>query len=179
MFTGQSTEAQRWAAIVDAASFDLVPADGTASFESARAMLRAVMCAAGPEQMLTDASLGVALEPPWSPWRDTALCFCAEACLLTGDVDWASALFEESSALAITMSNTDSFVDSEAELAVLAMDHGRWAAAAGHVQRALAAVYEHRMHDYATSVLAFAACTVPKLAVRPATCRLTRRQAKE
>ena len=75
VFTGQSTEAQRWAAIVDAASFDLVPADGTASFESARAMFRAVMCAAGPEQMLTDASLGVALEPPWSPWRDTALCF--------------------------------------------------------------------------------------------------------
>ena len=157
VFTGQSTEAQRWAAIVDAASFDLVPADGTASFDSARAMFRAVMCAAGPEQMLTDASLGVALEPPWSPWRDTALCFCAEACLLTGDVDRASALFEESSALAITMSNTDSFVDSEAELAVLAMDHGRWVAAAGHVERALAAVYEHRMHDYATSVLAFAA----------------------
>ena len=157
VFTGQSTQAQRWAAIVDAASFDLVPADGTASFDSARAMFRAVMCAAGPEQMLTDASVGVALEPPWSPWRDTALCFLAEACLLTGDVDRASALFEESSALAITMSNTDSFVDSEAELAVLAMDRGRWAAATEHVQRALAAVYEHRMHDYATSVLAFAA----------------------
>ncbi len=40
--TGQTAEAQRWAAIVDAASFDLVPVDGTASFDSARAMLRAV-----------------------------------------------------------------------------------------------------------------------------------------
>ena len=75
VFTGQTAEAQRWAAIVDAASFDLVPADGTASFDSARAMFRAVICAAGPEQMMTDASFAVAQEPPWSVWRDTALCF--------------------------------------------------------------------------------------------------------
>ena len=40
--TGQTAEAQRWAAIVDAATFDLTPADGTASFESARAMLRSL-----------------------------------------------------------------------------------------------------------------------------------------
>ncbi len=100
VFTGQTAEAQRWAAIVDAASFDLVPADGTASFDSARAMFRAVICAAGPEQMMTDASFAVAQEPPWSVWRDTALCFLAEAHLLTGDVDQASALFAESSTLA-------------------------------------------------------------------------------
>ena len=35
------------------------------------------------------------------------------------------------------------------ELALLAMDRGRWAEAAEHVQRALAAIDEHRMHDYA------------------------------
>ena len=46
---------------------------------------------------------------------------------------------------------------SEAELALLAMDRGRWAEAAEHVELALAAIDEHRMHDYATSVLAFAA----------------------
>ena len=82
---------------------------------------------------------------------------CAEAHLLAGDVDRAAVLFAESSALAVTMSNTDSFVLSESGLAVLAMDGGRWAAAAEHVQRALGAIDEHRMHDYATSLLAFAA----------------------
>ena len=66
-------------------------------------------------------------------------------------------LFAESSALAVAMSNTDSFVVSESELALLAMDRGRWAAAAEHVERALDAIEEHRMHDYATSLLAFAA----------------------
>ncbi len=71
--TGQNAEAQRWAAILDTASFDLVPADGTASFVSGRAMLRAVMAAAGPEQAMSDASVAVAQEPPWSVWRDQAL----------------------------------------------------------------------------------------------------------
>ena len=77
-------------------------------------------------------------EPPWSPWRDTALCFCAEAHLLTGDVDQAAALFAESSTSAAEMSNSDSFVDSEAELALLAMERGQWAEAAEHLDRALA-----------------------------------------
>ena len=117
VLTGQTAEAERWAAIVDAASFDLVPLDGSASFDSARAMLRAVMCPAGPQQMMADASFAVAQEPPWSPWRDTALLLCAEAHLLTGDVDRAAALFAESSTLAVAMSNTDSFVVSESELA--------------------------------------------------------------
>ena len=156
MFSGQTTEAQRWAAIADAASFDHVPADGSASFESARAMLRAGMCAAGPEQMLADGMFAVAQEPAWSVWRDTALCMQAEALLLTGDVDQAAAVFTEASPLAATMSNTDSLVDSEAELAILAMDRGRWAEAAEHVERALAAIDENRLHDYAISVLAFA-----------------------
>ena len=157
VFTGQTVEAQRWAAIVDAASFDLVPVDGTASFDSARAMLRAVMCAAGPEQMLADASFAVDQEPPWSPWRDTALCLLAEAHLLTGDVDQAAALFAEASALA-----ADDVQHRHAR-----RQRGpsspcwRWIAGAGRrrptrLELALAAIDEHRMHDYATSVLAFA-----------------------
>ncbi len=157
VLTGQTTEAQRWAAIVDAASFDLVPADGSASFGSARAMLRALMCAAGPEQMAADASFAVAQEPPWSSWRDTALCLCAEAHLLSGDVEQARAVFAEASAAATAVNSPSVIVVSESELAVLAMDAGRWAEAAGRVEAALAVVDKARMQDYATSALAFAA----------------------
>jgi len=157
VLTGQTTEAQRWAAIVDAASFDLVPADGSASFGSARAMLRALMCAAGPEQMAADASFAVAQEPPWSPWRDTALCLCAEAHLLSGDVEQARAVFAEASAAAAAVNSPSVIVVSESELAVLAMDAGRWAETAGRVEAALAVVDKARMQDYATSALAFAA----------------------
>jgi LuxR family maltose regulon positive regulatory protein len=154
--TGQSAEAQRWAAVVDAASFDLAPADGSASYDSARAMLRAVMCATGPEAMMNDASLAVAQEPPWSPWRDTAVLLSAEAHLLNEDPERAAALYVEASDVAARAGNTDAVVLSEATLALLAMDRGRWAQAAGHVTVALAAIDESRMHDYAVSVLAFA-----------------------
>ena len=99
-----------------------MPVDGTASFNSSRAMLRATMCPDGPEQMATDASFAAAEEPPWSPWRASAVMLCAEAQLLLGDGDRATALFVETSAAAATLGNVDTTILSKAELAVLAMD---------------------------------------------------------
>ena len=46
---------------------------------------------------------------------------------------------------------------SRSELALLAMDRGRWAEAAEHLQLALATVDGSRLHDYALSVPAFVA----------------------
>jgi LuxR family maltose regulon positive regulatory protein len=156
VFAGQNTEAERLAQIIETASFDGTPLDGTASFDSARSMLLALMCRAGPQRMLRDASLAVAREPSWSPWRDTALLLCGEAHLLIGDQERAAAVFAETSALAAEMCNTDSFVVSESELALLAMDRGRWVEAAGHADRALAAVEENWVQDYSMSLLPFA-----------------------
>jgi LuxR family transcriptional regulator, maltose regulon positive regulatory protein len=157
VLTGDTTGAQRWAALVDAAAFDLVTADGSASFDSARAMLRAAMCATGPEPMMADAAFAVAHEPAWSPWRDTALLLLGEAQLLAGRLDEARALLAESSATAAAVNNTDSIVICEAELALLAMDHGEWQEAAGRLELALATIDKKRMHDYVMGVLAFAA----------------------
>ncbi|KRE30809.1 LuxR C-terminal-related transcriptional regulator [Agromyces sp. Soil535] len=153
--TGHTDDADRWAAVLEAASYDGTPADGSASFASARAMLRAMMCADGPERALADAGFAVAAEPTWSPWRDQAFALLGEALLLAGDADQAEAAFAECS---VTAAARDSsvLVVSESELAVMAMDHGRWAEAADHVQTALATIEQHRMHDYATAVLAFA-----------------------
>ena len=107
--------------------------------------------------MLSDASLAVAQEPTWGPRRDLAVCTLAEAHLLTGDVDQAAALFVEASATAAINGNADNLVESEAVLATLEMDRGRWTPAADHVKLALATIDERRMHDYAMSVLPFAA----------------------
>ena len=154
--TGQTAEALRWAAIIEAASFDLTPADGTASFDSARAMLRTAMCPAGPEQAVTDATLAVAQEPPWSPWRDQALSLAGEAYLLMGETERAEAAFEESSDVSRGTGNSDAFVISESERAFLAMDQGGWEDAVDRLDAALAAIDRGRMRDYAMSVLAFA-----------------------
>jgi LuxR family transcriptional regulator, maltose regulon positive regulatory protein len=155
--SGQPAEAQRWAAFLDTASFDTLPLDGTASFNSARAMLRAAMCSNGPGQMVADGSLAVSAEPPWSPWRATALLLCAEAQLLVGDVDKAAILFVEASSVGVTHGNVNGVITSEAELALLAMDAGRWAEASKHLHLALDTVDVGRLQDYSLSLLAFAA----------------------
>ena len=104
---------------------------------------------------MRDGLFAVAAEPPWSAWRDQALCICGEARLLIGDIEGARPLFAESAELSAA-SPTDAFVLSEAELALLAMDRGQWTAGAEHVELALAAIEAQRMDDYPTSVLAFA-----------------------
>jgi hypothetical protein len=90
--------------------------------------------------MMADASAAVAQEALWSPWRDTALVLSAHAHLLAADVDTARVLFAETVTRGAALGNTDTVVDGEAELALLAMDHGRWAEAAERVARALAVI---------------------------------------
>jgi LuxR family transcriptional regulator, maltose regulon positive regulatory protein len=155
--TGDTTGAARWAAVVNAASFDGAPGDGSASFDSARAMLRAFMCAAGPEQMMADAAFAVAQEPPWSPWRDTAMAVLAEAHLLAGHLDQARAAFAEASRTAAQNGNVDTIPECESQLAWLAMDRGQWQEAASRVGLALATIEHNRLQDYVTSIRAFPA----------------------
>jgi LuxR family transcriptional regulator, maltose regulon positive regulatory protein len=156
VLTGDTTGAERWAAALDASSFEGVPLDGSASFESARAIVRAAMCASGPEPMMADAAFAVAQEPAWSPWRAKALWALGEAHLLAGHLHEARAVLAEASVAARTIGNTDTIVICESELALLDADRGQWPEAAGRLERALATIDEHRLHDYVTSLVAFA-----------------------
>lgn len=153
---GQADDADRWAAVLADASYDLPPDDGSASFDSDRAMLRSFMCAAGPAQAMADARFAVASESSVSPWRDQALILLGEAHLLVGDLDQAEAAFREGTAVAVAHGNTDGVVLSESELALITMDDGRWVEAAGHVDTALESIDEHGLDDYSVSVMAFA-----------------------
>jgi LuxR family transcriptional regulator, maltose regulon positive regulatory protein len=154
--SGQADDALRLGAILDAASFDQIGPDGAASFESARALLRSWMCPSGPERALEDANLALAQEPAQSVWRDSALCSQAYAYLLLGEEATAMALLSETSTLAASLGNVDNVTTCEAELARVRMDHGEWAAAAEHVEVALALIDQYGMHDYEASLLTFA-----------------------
>jgi LuxR family maltose regulon positive regulatory protein len=156
LITGDTAGAQRWAAFVDATSFDGVPADGSASFESARAMLRAGLCASGPEQMTADAAFAVAHEPAFSPWRADALWMLGEAHLLAGHPGEARAAFAEGSATAAALHIPAAITLCESQLAQLAMDDGDWQEAASRLELALATIDENRMHEYVYSIPAFA-----------------------
>jgi LuxR family maltose regulon positive regulatory protein len=154
--TGDTAAAARWTAFLNASSFDDAPLDGSASFESARAMVRSAMCADGPETMMADAAFAVAQERDGSPWHAEALWLLGEARLLAGQLDEARVVLGEASAAAATTGNSDTAVICESVLAMLAMDRGRWQEAAGRLARALAVIDEHQMHDYAGCLLAFA-----------------------
>jgi LuxR family maltose regulon positive regulatory protein len=156
VLTGRPLEAEQWAAYVDDATFEEQPADGTSSFESARAMLRAAMCPHGPEQMLRDATSGVEREPSWSPWRNTALWLLGQAHLLLGDRDGAGAIFSEACQAATRLGNVGGVASSGAELALLAMDDEDWNRADEHVDEALLAVERSHSQDYVLSLLALA-----------------------
>jgi LuxR family transcriptional regulator, maltose regulon positive regulatory protein len=153
--SGQTTDAQRWASIVDRASYDFEPLDGTASFDSARAMLRTFMCPAGVEQMMDDATFAAVHEPPWSTWRDLALAALGEAQLSAGEVEPAAATFAEAAAVGRALGKTDAIVLGEASLAAFAMDRSRWAEAAEHLELAFATIDGKRLHDYVHSAMAF------------------------
>ena len=107
--------------------------------------------------MFDDASFALAEEPPWSSWRAMALILSAEAQLLLGDPERATALFVAASAVAGELGNVNVVAIGNAELALLAMDDGRWAEAAEKVQCALATVDRYRLHDYSMSLLTFTA----------------------
>jgi LuxR family transcriptional regulator, maltose regulon positive regulatory protein len=174
VLTGDTAGAERWAAVLDAATFEGASLDGSASFESARATVRADMCASGPEPMMADAAFAVAQEPAWSPWRAEALWALGEAHLLAGHLEEARAVLAESAAAATMTGNADTIVICESELALLAMDRGQWPEAAGRLERALATIDEHRLHDYVTSLLAFAGAA--RLAVHRGDLTDARRQ---
>ncbi|MGW9630450.1 LuxR C-terminal-related transcriptional regulator [Agromyces sp. NPDC055520] len=153
--SGQSTEAARWASVLERLSYEGSPDDGSASFESARAMLRSAMCPAGPAQALADAEFACVAEPSWSPWRDQALQILGEARLLIGDVAGAETALGESLVIASATGNAEGLILCAAELASLSIDDARWADAEAHTTVALAAIDEQHMDDYATAVLGF------------------------
>jgi LuxR family maltose regulon positive regulatory protein len=153
---GDVAEAERWLAVAEKATYDGVSVDGTASFESGRAIFRSMLCPSGPERMLSDARFALDSEPADSVWRDTALVTCGEATLMLGDRESARELFEETSVVAEKVSGTDNFVIAEAQLAMLDVNGGKPGDATRHAERAHAAIEKYRIHDYGISLIAFA-----------------------
>jgi LuxR family maltose regulon positive regulatory protein len=174
VLTGDPAAAERWAAFIDTTEFDEVPVDGSASFASNRAQLRAAMCPNGPEAMAEDAVFAVEQEPVWSAYRSSALWLAAEAQELIGNVDDACTIYGEASRVARRNRNTDNVVVAESELALLRMDQHDWKDAAVRVGVAQASIEEHGLHDYAVSSLTFLAAA--RLALHRGDSDTTQRQ---
>jgi LuxR family maltose regulon positive regulatory protein len=157
LYAGQVGRVAKMADILDGASFSGPPPDGTASFESGRAMLNVFLARDGVEGMRADADLAVATEPTWSPWRPLALTSSAIASMASSDAERAEAELVETADIARTASASDEEQGALGLLAFLAIGKGDWRRAGSLTDRANRIVRAAHLESYFTSVVTHAA----------------------
>lgn len=141
LLRGDAVRARRFADAAERASFEGRPPDGTASFESGRAMLRAVMARRGLADALRHAELAASLEVPPSPWRSTALVLLGGIHAVAGNPR-ADGILAEVTATQVERTDVNSRVAAHALRALLAIERGDWAAAEDHAGLGRAATRE-------------------------------------
>src|SRR4029453_16189367 len=92
---GHAAAAERWADAAEQGSYEGMLADGSASIEGWRALLRAKLCRHGVRQMRADAELALTLIPVGSLWRAPAELLLGISHLLAGDLEVADRVLAE------------------------------------------------------------------------------------
>jgi LuxR family maltose regulon positive regulatory protein len=154
LLNGRGDAADLMAAVADRSSFDGPPGDGSVSFESQRAMLRAVMSRLGPVDALANAQLAESLEGPDSPWRANALWLLGSARLLLGDPGAADAAFAEATEAGPRSGGTVTV--ALAKRAGVAMMRGDWAAAEEFAMRSRAQLAASHFEEILPSLMVYA-----------------------
>ncbi len=127
---GEVASAVRLADIAERGTFAGRPPDGTASFESGRAMLRAGMVRGGADDALANAARAADLEAAGGRWGDFALWMLALARLTKGDREGADADLADAIAVARSTRNNGLAYCLLGHRALLAVDGHDWRAAA-------------------------------------------------
>jgi LuxR family maltose regulon positive regulatory protein len=116
--------------IADRGTFADRPPDGTASFESGRAMLRAAVCRRGADDALLNATVAVESEAAGgSRWHDFALWQLAVARRMTGDHLGADEALDEAIAVSSSAHNAALRYCLLGHRALIAAERGDWVAA--------------------------------------------------
>ena len=154
LLNGRAEEADRMADIADRSTLSQPPGDGSASFESQRAMLRAIMARRGPLDMLHNAEISVAHEPPESVWRANALWLLGSAHRLLGDEEAADAAFADAVMAGAASGGTSAV--AMAYRAILAIERGDWTAAGRHAQQSRSVLAQARFEEILPSLIVHA-----------------------
>jgi LuxR family maltose regulon positive regulatory protein len=157
LYAGQVGRVAKMAAVTDSASFSGIPPDGTASFESGRAMLNVFLARNGTEGMRSQADLAIAAEPTWSPWRALALQSSAIASMAGGEDERAERELVETVDVARAASASEEEQGALAFLALLAIGRGDWHRAASLTDRSTQIMRASHLESYLASVITHAA----------------------
>lgn len=154
--SGKPAEAEHWALAAERGSCEGVLPDGSPSIDAWLALLSAVRCHAGVDQMRADAERAVETIPRSSSWWPIALVLVGISHLLSGDADGADDLFADAAEEAVRHEAWNAAIVAFAERAALAIDGNRRAKADRLARSAVSMVREQRAENYPTSGLAYA-----------------------
>ncbi|MDW5596259.1 LuxR C-terminal-related transcriptional regulator [Conexibacter stalactiti] len=153
MLTGRHTAAERWLALAEGATTTVPLSDGSASIEPWVANLRACMMRDGVEAALADGDLALKRFAAESAWRPAALVVRGTAHALLGAEQRATDDLVAAAATGREFGSADVVFVAEAQLALLALKRGSWAAAGERAGVAAALVEETGLRDYSTSAI--------------------------
>jgi LuxR family transcriptional regulator, maltose regulon positive regulatory protein len=134
--TGKPVDAERWAGAAERGVIAASLPDGSPSIEPWLALLRALLCRSGVDQMLSDGELAVRTMPAGSFWRATSIVVMGMAHLMAGDPDRADVLFEDTAAEGRAAGGTTDACVALAERSLLATARRDWDLAGRHYPRA-------------------------------------------
>jgi LuxR family maltose regulon positive regulatory protein len=177
--TGKPGEADRRAGVAEQAAAVASLPDGSASIEPWLALLRALLCRGGVEQMQADAELAARTMAAGSFWRTAATLFLGLAHLMAGDPDRADVLFADAAAGGQAGGATTGTCLALAERSLLAIARGAWERGERHLSEAWGLARDANLEDYPpfTIVHAVAARIALHQGDRPrATAELTQAQ---
>ncbi len=149
---GDVAAAMRFADVAERGAFEGSPPDGTASFESGRAMLRAGTIRQGAEDALANATRAVELEGDHGMWRGFALWQMAFARLTIGDAAGADAALAAAAVAARSSGDAAIWYCVLGHRALVAAEQGAWDAAAASIAESDAITPAPQIDGYLSSV---------------------------
>jgi LuxR family maltose regulon positive regulatory protein len=177
--TGKPGDAERRARVAEQGAAVTSLPDGSPSIEPWLALLRALLCRGGVEQMRADAELAASTMAADSFWRTAATLYLALAHLMADDPDRADVLFQDAAAGGRAGGATTGTCVALAERSLLAIARGAWERGERYLAEAWALARDANLEDYppVTIVHAVAARIALHQGNRPrAMAELTRAQ---
>ena len=177
--TGEPTYAELWADVAHRGAAVTRLPDGSPSVEPWLALIRALLCRDGVEQMRADAELATRAMAPGSFLRTASMMYLGAAHLMAGDLDRADILFEDAVAEGRVGGVMLGPCIALAERSLLAIGRGEWELGNRYLAEARSLAREGKLEDYppVTILYAVAARMALHEADRPrAEAELTRAQ---
>jgi LuxR family maltose regulon positive regulatory protein len=134
--TGRPTEAERWADMVDRWQYEDAARPDDPSAEAWAAVVRAILCRRGIEQMRADADEAAQKLAAANIVAPTAAVCQGLACILSGDIDDGDAYLEDAASVAEEVGAHETLSEALGEQSLLAMTRGDWSRAEALAGRA-------------------------------------------